>query len=115
MGAGRLTERETEILRWVALGKSNSVIAQIVGWAKAQGIYVVLDVHQDAWSKYLYSTSSDHCTAPYQPIRGYDGAPRWASPTPRAATFTRPTSSASIICANPLSRPAASPPSRWGR
>jgi endoglycosylceramidase len=54
-------------------------IAQVVGWARSAGIYVILDMHQDAWSKYLYSTSADHCTAPYQPIRGYDGAPRWAS------------------------------------
>ncbi len=54
-------------------------IAQVVGWARRAGIYVILDVHQDAWSKYLYSTGADHCTAPYQPIRGYDGAPRWAS------------------------------------
>ena len=35
---------------------------------------------------------------------------RWASPTPRAATLTRPSSSASIICAKPLFRPASSPP-----
>ena len=54
-------------------------IAQVVGWARSAGIYVILDMHQDAWSKYLYSTAADHCTAPYQPIRGYDGAPRWAS------------------------------------
>ena len=54
-------------------------IAQVVDWARSANIYVILDMHQDAWSKYLYSTSADHCTAPYQPIRGYDGAPRWAS------------------------------------
>lgn len=54
-------------------------IAQVVGWARQAGIYVILDMHQDAWSKYLYSTSADHCTAPYQMIRGYDGAPKWAS------------------------------------
>ncbi len=54
-------------------------IAQVVGWARRAGIYVILDMHQDAWSKYLYSTSADHCTAPYQPINGYDGAPQWAS------------------------------------
>ncbi len=54
-------------------------IAQVVGWARQVGIYVVLDMHQDAWSKYLYSTSADHCTAPYEAIRGYDGAPKWAS------------------------------------
>lgn len=54
-------------------------IAQVVGWAKHAGIYVILDMHQDAWSKFLYSTRADHCAAPYQPIKGYDGAPRWAS------------------------------------
>src|SRR6478672_11439749 len=30
-------------------------IAQVVGWAKRAGIYVVIDMHQDAWSKYLYT------------------------------------------------------------
>src|SRR5437016_4233086 len=30
-------------------------IAQVVAWAKAQGIYVLLDLHQDAWSKYDYT------------------------------------------------------------
>jgi endoglycosylceramidase len=54
-------------------------VAQVVGWARSVSIYVILDMHQDAWSKYLYSTSRDHCIAPYQAIRGYDGAPRWAS------------------------------------
>ncbi|HEX8977605.1 MAG TPA: cellulase family glycosylhydrolase [Solirubrobacteraceae bacterium] len=60
-------------------GRYINRIAQVVGWARSAGLYVILDMHQDAWSKYLYSTPSDHCTAPYQPIRGYDGAPRWAS------------------------------------
>jgi endoglycosylceramidase len=54
-------------------------IAQVVSWARRDGIYVILDMHQDAWSKYLYSTSRDNCVPPYKPIRGYDGAPRWAS------------------------------------
>src|SRR3989442_12205293 len=56
-------------------------IAQVVGWARAQGIYVVLDMHQDAWSKYVYSTPADSCAAipGMQNVRGYDGAPQWAS------------------------------------
>jgi endoglycosylceramidase len=54
-------------------------IAQIVGWAKAQGIYVVLDMHQDAWSKYIYTRPGETCTPPFQAIRGFDGAPLWAS------------------------------------
>jgi endoglycosylceramidase len=54
-------------------------IAQIVDWAKAQGIYVVLDMHQDAWSKYVYTPPGQTCPPPLQSIRGYDGAPAWAS------------------------------------
>jgi endoglycosylceramidase len=54
-------------------------IAQTVGWARAQGIYMVLDVHQDAWSKYLYTPEGQTCPPPTQAIRGYDGAPEWAS------------------------------------
>jgi endoglycosylceramidase len=54
-------------------------IAQVVRWAKAAGIYVVLDMHQDAWSKYVYSGPGDVCVPPYQPTVGYDGAPQWAS------------------------------------
>jgi endoglycosylceramidase len=54
-------------------------IAQVVGWAHAQGIYMVLDLHQDAWSKYIYTRPGQTCLPPTQAIRGYDGAPEWAS------------------------------------
>jgi endoglycosylceramidase len=54
-------------------------IAQVVGWAKRAGIYVVIDMHQDAWSKYVYTAPGDTCVAPLQAIRGFDGAPAWAS------------------------------------
>jgi endoglycosylceramidase len=68
-------------------------IAQVVAWAKAQGIYILLDLHQDAWSKYDYTTDADQpacVSAPPPPppappppalsaIQGYDGAPYWAS------------------------------------
>jgi hypothetical protein len=56
-------------------------IAQVVAWAKAQGIYVLLDLHQDAWSKYDYTTAADRasCVGPLSAIQGYDGAPQWAS------------------------------------
>src|SRR5206468_4997256 len=45
-------------------------IAQAVRWAKAAGIYVVLDMQEDAWSKYVYSTDSDMCVGPYQRTAG---------------------------------------------
>jgi endoglycosylceramidase len=54
-------------------------IAQVVDWAKAQGIYIVLDIHQDAWSKYVYTPPGQSCPPPLQSTRGYDGAPAWAS------------------------------------
>jgi endoglycosylceramidase len=54
-------------------------IAQVVQWAKDAGVYVLLDMHQDAWSKYVYSSPSDPCVPPYQSTPGYDGAPDWAS------------------------------------
>jgi endoglycosylceramidase len=53
-------------------------IAQVVGWAKKRGIYVVLDMHQDAWSKFVY-TRGESCEGELRPIRGFDGAPLWAS------------------------------------
>jgi hypothetical protein len=54
-------------------------IAQVVGWAKQAGIYVVIDMHQDAWSKYIYTAPGETCQAPLEAIRGFDGAPLWAS------------------------------------
>jgi endoglycosylceramidase len=54
-------------------------IAQVVGWAHQQGVYVVLDMHQDAWSKYVFTPPGQTCPPPTGGIRGYDGAPQWAS------------------------------------
>jgi endoglycosylceramidase len=52
-------------------------IAQVVAWAKQRGIRVVIDLHQDAWSKYVYGTGS--CPPGSSPATGEDGAPQWAS------------------------------------
>ncbi|HVU72536.1 MAG TPA: cellulase family glycosylhydrolase [Mycobacteriales bacterium] len=54
-------------------------IAQVVSWAKADHLWVVLDLHQDAWSKYGYS--HDSCPAPLDRTPGFDGAPAWATDT----------------------------------
>lgn len=57
-------------------------IAQVVGWLRSAGIYAVIDMHQDAWSKYLYTGAGQNCPAPLSPVTGAheaDGAPDWAS------------------------------------
>lgn len=57
-------------------------IAQIVDWFKQAGIYTIIDMHQDAWSKYVYTAPGQSCPPPLQPVTGAhesDGAPQWAS------------------------------------
>lgn len=57
-------------------------IAQVVDWARAAGVYVVIDMHQDAWSKYVYTPPQQACVPPFKPVGGSheaDGAPAWAS------------------------------------
>jgi len=55
-----------------------SRVAQVVGWARQQGIYVILDMHQDQYSRYLLASSSRSLPAGCTPSGGGDGAPRWA-------------------------------------
>jgi hypothetical protein len=51
-------------------------IAQVVGWAQQQGIGVILDMHEDQYSRFvLPSKASTSCA----PSGGYDGAPLWAT------------------------------------
>lgn len=45
-------------------------IAQVVGWAQAQGIYVLLDMHEDDYSRFVPGASESPNHA--------DGAPPWA-------------------------------------
>jgi endoglycosylceramidase len=54
-------------------------IAQVVRWARRAGFYVLLDMHQDAWSKYVFTGPGDPCADPFKATIGYDGAPEWAS------------------------------------
>jgi endoglycosylceramidase len=56
-------------------------IQEAVGWARANGIYVVLDMHQDAWGKYIASDPAGKCRWPLAPNIGWDGAPEWATLT----------------------------------
>jgi len=56
-------------------------VRQAVGWAADHGIYVVLDMHQDAWGKYIATPPGVTCPPGLQPAIGWDGAPQWATIT----------------------------------
>jgi len=54
-------------------------IKQTVAQAASHGIYTIIDMHNDGWSKYIYSRGP--CSKGSIPVQGYDGAPKWASLT----------------------------------
>lgn len=53
-------------------------VKDAVAWAKENGIRVVLDMHQDGWSK-AATTDGTVCRPGTDPMWGYDGAPAWAT------------------------------------
>ena len=57
-------------------------IAQVVGWAREQGIYVLLDMHQDAYSRFTPDTGpvdAPPLLGPTEESSNHaDGAPSWA-------------------------------------
>jgi endoglycosylceramidase len=56
-------------------------IRQAVAWARMHDVYVVLDMHQDAWGKYIASPKDESCPPGFSPQQGWDGAPQWATLT----------------------------------
>jgi endoglycosylceramidase len=54
--------------------------------AEAQGIYTVIDMHQDAWGPSLASPDGVVCADGRTPAIGWDGAPEWATLTGGADT-----------------------------
>jgi endoglycosylceramidase len=54
-------------------------IAQVVGWARTRGVRVVIDLHQDAWSKFVFAPAGTLCPPGSNAMDGGDGAPAWAS------------------------------------
>lgn len=50
-----------------------------VAAAKARGIYSIIDMHQDAWGKYIATPRGTECPAGTEPAKGWDGAPKWAT------------------------------------
>ena len=65
-----------------------SRIASAVDAASARGIYTVIDMHQDAWGKYIATPRDVTCPEGTQPAKGWDGAPRWATLTAGFDTCT---------------------------
>lgn len=61
-------------------------IREQVNAAAQQGLYVVLDMHQDAWGKYIATGDDEVCLPPLQPAIGWDGAPAWATITDGLST-----------------------------
>jgi endoglycosylceramidase len=53
-------------------------VAQVVGWAGQQGIYVILDMHQDQYSRYILPARKGAAPSGCTPSGGGDGAPAWA-------------------------------------
>lgn len=55
--------------------------------AAEHGLYVVLDMHQDAWGKHIATREAgETCVAPLQPAIGWGGAPQWATITDGLST-----------------------------
>jgi endoglycosylceramidase len=64
-------------------------IRQAVEWASDHDLYVVLDMHQDAWGKYIATPAGEACMPGFVPAIGWDGAPRWATLTDGLSTCRR--------------------------
>ena len=54
--------------------------------AAAQGLYTVIDMHQDAYSRYVATPEGETCPDGLQPAIGWDGAPEWATLTDGRST-----------------------------
>jgi endoglycosylceramidase len=61
-------------------------IADTVAAANDHGIYVVLDMHQDAWGPFIASPPDVTCEPGAEPAIGWDGAPAWATLVGDAST-----------------------------
>jgi len=53
-------------------------VAQVVSWAGQQGISIILDMHQDQYSRYILPEPASKGSATCPPSGGSDGAPAWA-------------------------------------
>ena len=54
-------------------------IAETVNLARAHDIYVLLDMHQDAWGPHVFTPDGVSCPPGMDRAIGWDGAPEWAT------------------------------------
>jgi endoglycosylceramidase len=54
-------------------------VREAVRWAARHDLYVVLDMHQDAWGKHVATPPGYDCEPGLGPAVGWDGAPLWAT------------------------------------
>jgi endoglycosylceramidase len=66
------------------LGRVRAAVAE----AGARGMYVVIDMHQDAWSKFVFTPAGETCPEGTRHQIGWDGAPAWATFTDGEPTCT---------------------------
>src|SRR4029078_11798006 len=82
------------LMSWSSLEPTRGTIAHhslqrshdAVEQARAHDIYVVLDMHQDAFSKNTPTPTGTTCPDGSKPSIGWDGAPEWATITDGADT-----------------------------
>lgn len=81
------------VINWSAVEPQRGVydqsyldqIKRAIEDAAEYDIYVMIDMHQDAWGKYIVSPMEEECEFPN---KGWDGAPEWATLTDGASTCT---------------------------
>lgn len=65
-------------------------IRAAVDAAAARRIHTVVDMHQDAWGKFIATPPGTVCPEGSEPAIGWDGAPQWATITDGAETCRPP-------------------------
>ena len=61
-------------------------IRQAVEWARQSDLYVVVDMHQDAWGPAVVTPPGTTCPPGFSGNVGWDGAPAWATLTDGMST-----------------------------
>src|SRR4029450_2174607 len=82
------------IVSWSALEPERGALDQgyvdriraTVDGAAARGLYTVIDLHQDAYGKYIATPDGTACPPGAEAAIGWDGAPEWATLTDDEST-----------------------------